>query len=98
MSISKTVDTWAEVRFESTMCSAVFRRIGDIGTTCTREPAAGGGTAEVGAGVAGVAAVGVDAGGAAAAPGAGTGVAGGGSVPGAPSGCGAGAPAGAAFC
>src|SRR5438132_9245385 len=33
MSISNTVVTWAEVRFETTMCSAVFFRIGDIGTT-----------------------------------------------------------------
>ena len=38
MSISNTVETWAEVRFESTMCSAVFRRMGDMGTTSTRVP------------------------------------------------------------
>ncbi len=42
-SISNTVETWAEVRFESTMCSAVFFRIGDIGTTWTRGVAAGDG-------------------------------------------------------
>src|SRR2546426_207618 len=38
MSISKTVATWAEVRLESTMCSAVFLRIGDMGTTSPRAP------------------------------------------------------------
>src|SRR6266702_4167310 len=36
MSTSKTVATWAEVRLESPMCSAVFLRIGDMGTTCPR--------------------------------------------------------------
>ena len=41
MSISKTVETWADVRFERTMCSAVRRRMGDIGTTSTRAPAPG---------------------------------------------------------
>src|SRR5262245_6566658 len=52
MSISKTVVTWAEVRFESTMCSAVLRRIGDIGTISTLPPgdgaAAGAGLVAVG--------------------------------------------------
>ncbi len=36
MSTSHTVDTWAEVRFDITMCSAVFLRMGDMGTTSTR--------------------------------------------------------------
>src|SRR5262249_9040409 len=39
MSISHTVETWAEVLLERTMCSAVFLRMGDIGTTSTRSPA-----------------------------------------------------------
>src|SRR5437667_308442 len=44
MSISKTVVTWAEVRLESTMCSAVRLRMGDMGTTWPRvsDPTAGG--------------------------------------------------------
>src|SRR3990170_94538 len=51
MSISKTVETWAEVRLERTMCSAVFLRIGDIGTTSTRAaaPIVGGAGAGFGA-------------------------------------------------
>src|SRR5262245_5233815 len=60
MSISKTVVTWAEVRFESTMCSAVFLRIGDMGTISTREPgpegagpAAGADDGDAGGGAAG---------------------------------------------
>ena len=43
MSISNTVVTWAEMRLDSTMCSAVFRRMGDMGTTSTRSPALEGG-------------------------------------------------------
>src|SRR5574340_949683 len=39
-SISKTVETCAEVRLDSSMCSAVLRRIGVIGTTSRRDPAA----------------------------------------------------------
>src|SRR5882672_11074678 len=38
MSISKTVVTCAEMRFDITMCSAVFLRIGSIGTISTRSP------------------------------------------------------------
>ncbi len=49
MSISKTVETWAEVRFDRIMCSAVFLRIGDIGTTSTRPVGAGPGIAGGGA-------------------------------------------------
>src|SRR5688572_15822401 len=52
MSTSKTVVTWAEVRFESVMCSAVFRRMGDMGTISTRGPAGDGGRAGAGAGCA----------------------------------------------
>src|SRR5258707_11892499 len=57
MSISNTVATWADVRFERTMCSAVFLRIGDMGTTWVRAPrandgapGAGGAAAAVGGG------------------------------------------------
>src|SRR5262249_60766577 len=55
MSISNTVVTWAEVRFESTMCSAVLRRIGDIGTISTL-PAGDGAAPGVGLGAIGGAA------------------------------------------
>src|SRR2546428_10334277 len=41
MSIAKTVVTWAEIRFDRTMCSAVFLRIGLMGTTSTRDDAEG---------------------------------------------------------
>ena len=40
MSTSKTVVTWAEVRRLMTMCSAIFLRMGLIGTTETRSPGA----------------------------------------------------------
>src|SRR4029450_7749655 len=59
-SISNTVETWAEMRLESTMCSAVFLRIGDLGTIWTRGPATGAGAA--GAGGAGAGAEGAAAG------------------------------------
>src|SRR6266850_7146818 len=39
MSISKTVVTCAEILLERTMCSAVFLRIGLMGTTSTRAAA-----------------------------------------------------------
>ena len=49
MSTSKTVETWAEVRFERIMCSAVFLRMGVMGTTSTRSPDAGEGRDGAGA-------------------------------------------------
>src|SRR6266540_3574842 len=61
MSISKTVVTCAEMRLDITMCSAVFLRIGSIGTISTRSPGwcgetkgagGGAGAAGVGAGAA----------------------------------------------
>src|SRR4029453_15277631 len=38
MSTSKTEWTWAEVRRDSTMCSAIFFRIADIACRSTRAP------------------------------------------------------------
>src|SRR5258708_31265925 len=58
MSISKTVVTCAEMRLDITMCSAVFFRIGSIGTISTRSPGWCGETKGAGAG-AGAAAVAV---------------------------------------
>src|SRR4029450_6227577 len=38
MSISETVVTCAEMRFDITMCSDVFLRMGNMGTISTRSP------------------------------------------------------------
>src|SRR6185503_9458500 len=56
MSISETVVTCAEMRFDITMCSDVFLRMGNMGTISTRSPGWWDGTkgagADVGAGLA----------------------------------------------
>src|SRR3979490_2093054 len=74
MSISKTVVTWAEIRLDVTMCSAVFLRIGSIGTISTRSPGWYEGTKGVVAGAGAVPEAGFAAGAPAAAAGAGDGV------------------------
>ncbi len=43
MSTSKTEWTWADVRLDSTMCSAIFFRIGVIATRCSLDPGANAG-------------------------------------------------------
>src|SRR6185436_9872568 len=52
MSTSETVVTCAEMRFDVTMCSDVFLRIGNMGTISTRSPGWWDGTNGAAAGVA----------------------------------------------